>query len=84
MLTTEPARADRACHRLAVLTPREREVIDAVGRGLPNAEIGAELGMSEATVKSHVSRALARLVLGNRVQAAILVHDPGIAGPPLD
>ena len=45
------------------------------GRGLSNAEIGRELAMSEATVKAHVSRALAKLGLSNRVQAAILVHD---------
>lgn len=71
----EPARADVARKRLADLTDREHEVIRAVARGLSNAEIGRELSMSEATVKAHVSRSLAKLNLTNRVQAAILVHD---------
>ncbi len=75
--TVEPSRADRARQTLARLTPREQEVIGAVGRGLSNSEIGRELGMTEATVKSHVSRSLAKLDLTNRVQAAILVHDAG-------
>jgi DNA-binding NarL/FixJ family response regulator len=71
----EPARTDVARKRLAELTDREYEVIRAVARGLSNAEIGRELTMSEATVKAHVSRSLAKLNLANRVQAAILVHD---------
>jgi DNA-binding NarL/FixJ family response regulator len=79
----QPVQADTARQRLAVLTDREREVVTAVARGLSNAEIGRELTMSEATVKAHVSRALAKLGLTNRVQAAILVHDAGLAdGPP--
>jgi DNA-binding NarL/FixJ family response regulator len=77
----EPARVDRARTELAVLTAREHEVIDAVGRGLSNAEIGRDLGMSEATVKSHVSRSLAKLGLANRVQAAILVHEAQVGQP---
>jgi DNA-binding NarL/FixJ family response regulator len=68
-------RAQQARERLGALTNREREVVEAVARGLPNAEIAAELGMSEATVKAHVSRSLGKLGLANRVQAAILVHD---------
>jgi DNA-binding NarL/FixJ family response regulator len=70
-----PARAQQARDRLATLTGREREVIEAVARGLSNAGIGRELALSEATVKAHVSRALAKLGLANRVQAAILVRD---------
>jgi DNA-binding NarL/FixJ family response regulator len=50
-------------------------VIRAVARGMSNAEIATDLGMAETTVKAHVSRALAKLNLTNRVQAAILVHD---------
>ncbi|KAA5830622.1 response regulator transcription factor [Saccharopolyspora hirsuta] len=65
--------------RLEVLTAREREVVLCVARGLSNAEIGRELSMSETTVKAHVSRSLAKLDLTNRVQAAILVHDAGLA-----
>ncbi|WP_320777722.1 response regulator transcription factor [Streptomyces sp. CRN 30] len=68
-------RRARARARLAVLNDREREVAVAVGRGLANAEIAAELFMSVATVKAHVSRALAKLDLNNRVQVALLAYD---------
>jgi DNA-binding NarL/FixJ family response regulator len=71
------ARGERARARLAALSPREREVADAVGRGCANAEIAAELHMSVATVKAHVSRLLAKLELDNRVQIALLVQDAG-------
>ncbi|NUW30855.1 response regulator transcription factor [Nonomuraea sp. SMC257] len=70
-----PSRAEAARGRLATLTAREEDVIRAVARGLSNAEIGRELKLTEATVKAHVSRVLAKLNLANRVQAAILVHD---------
>jgi DNA-binding NarL/FixJ family response regulator len=73
-----PATAEHARARLAQLTEREHEVVCAVGRGLSNAEIARELEMAEATVKAHVSRALAKLSLTNRVQAAMLVHDAGL------
>lgn len=61
--------------RLAALTDREREVATAIGAGASNAEVAASLFMSEATVKAHVSRLLAKLDVTNRVQIAILVHD---------
>ncbi|MFI6389259.1 response regulator [Nonomuraea sp. NPDC050540] len=70
-----PSRADRARERLALLTGREEDVIRCLARGLSNAEIGRELHLTEATVKAHVSRVLAKLGLANRVQAAVLVHD---------
>jgi DNA-binding NarL/FixJ family response regulator len=73
-----PGRLDAARQRLAVLTEREHEVVCAVARGLSNADVGRELTMSEATVKAHVSRSLAKLGVANRVQAAILVHDAGL------
>ncbi|GAB3841446.1 response regulator transcription factor [Dactylosporangium cerinum] len=69
-----PRRA-RARQRLTALTGREHEVALALGRGLSNAEIGAELGMSVPTAKGHVSRLLSKLDLNNRVQVALLVHD---------
>ena len=69
------ARGERARARLAALSPREREVAEAVGRGAANAEIAAELHMSVATVKAHVSRLLAKLEVDNRVQIALLVQD---------
>ncbi|MET9725361.1 response regulator transcription factor [Streptomyces zaomyceticus] len=67
-----------AAGRLAELADREREVAVAVGRGLSNAEIAAALYMSVPTVKTHVSRVLAKLGLNNRVQIALLVHDAGL------
>ncbi|MGN9841450.1 response regulator [Nonomuraea sp. H19] len=70
-----PSRAEAARRQLAGLTGREEEVIRALARGLSNAAIGRELRLTEATVKAHVSRVLAKLGLANRVQAAILVHD---------
>ncbi|MET7928135.1 response regulator transcription factor [Streptomyces sp. NPDC005349] len=71
-------RRARARERLAELADREREVAVAVGRGAANAEIAAELYMSVATVKAHVSRILAKLGLNNRVQIALLTHDAGL------
>ncbi|PZF96992.1 response regulator [Micromonospora deserti] len=70
-----PARRDAARQRLGQLTGRELEIAREVGRGHANAEIARRLTMSEATVKAHVSRALAKLGAANRVQLAILVHD---------
>ncbi|MEU5562939.1 response regulator transcription factor [Micromonospora musae] len=70
-----PARREAARGRLELLTGRELEIVREVARGHANGEIARRLGMSEATVKAHVSRALAKLGLTNRVQAAILVHD---------
>ncbi|MFE5307031.1 response regulator [Isoptericola sp. NPDC056578] len=68
-----------AAARLETLTGRERDVALAVARGLSNAEVAAELYMSVPTVKTHVSRILTKLDAANRVQAAIVVHDAGLA-----
>ncbi|WP_112469183.1 response regulator transcription factor [Streptomyces triticisoli] len=76
--TAADDRRARARERLAALNDREREVAVRVGRGLANAQIAAELFMSVATVKTHVSRVLARLGLNNRVQIALLAHDAGL------
>jgi DNA-binding NarL/FixJ family response regulator len=72
-----PDRTD-AARRLDQLSERERDVALAVGQGRSNAEISAELFMSVATVKAHVSRLLTKLDLNNRVQIALLVHDAGL------
>ncbi|WP_369202920.1 response regulator [Streptomyces sp. PU-14G] len=72
-----PADPRAARARLSILTDRERTVVGAVARGLANAEIGRELGMTETTVKVHVSRSLTKLGLSNRVQIALLVRDSG-------
>ncbi|MFF8960169.1 response regulator [Streptomyces sp. NPDC014894] len=74
----QDVRGRTAAARLETLAEREREVAIAVGRGQSNAEIAAALYMSVPTVKTHVSRVLAKLGLNNRVQIALLVHDAGL------
>lgn len=71
-------RRTAARDRIGALNDREREVAVAVGRGASNAEIAADLYMSVATVKTHVSRILAKLDLNNRVQIALLTYDAGL------
>jgi DNA-binding NarL/FixJ family response regulator len=73
-----PDRRREALRMLERLTEREREVAVAVGQGKANAEIGAELHMSTATVKAHVSRLLDKLEVSNRVGIALLAHDAGV------
>lgn len=60
------------------LTPRERDVLAALGQGLSNADIAVRLVISEATTKTHVSRVLAKLGVASRVQAAIVAREAGI------
>ncbi|HEY6745771.1 MAG TPA: response regulator transcription factor [Mycobacteriales bacterium] len=67
-----------ARRRLAPLSEREREVLVLVGRGLSNAEAARTAHMSEATIKTYVSRMLTKLGLTNRTQAAILAHEAGL------
>jgi DNA-binding NarL/FixJ family response regulator len=71
--------SEQAQAALAALSARECEVVVAVAKGQTNAEIAAELYMSVATVKAHISRILVKLGLGNRTQIALLGHDAGLA-----
>jgi DNA-binding NarL/FixJ family response regulator len=63
------------------LTERELEVLRLVARGLPNVEIGGRLFLSEATVKTYVSRLLAKLAVRDRVQLAVLAYETGLVRP---
>ena len=67
--------------RFEELTARELEVLRAVTRGMSNAEIGEELYLSEATVKTHVTRILAKLGVRDRVQAVVLAYESGLVEP---
>ena len=71
-------RGDAALSLAGALTVREREVAIAVGAGSSNAEIAAELHMSIATVKAHISHIFTKLDATNRVQVAICMHDAGL------
>jgi DNA-binding NarL/FixJ family response regulator len=66
--------------RLGVLSRRELEVLEAVGRGLTNAEIARELVLAESTVKKHVRRVLEKAGARDRVQAVVFAYETGLAG----
>ena len=79
--TVERSATQAAEDRLAVLTPREREVLALVGQGLSNDEIGTELFLSPATARTHVSRAMTKLSARDRAQLVVIAYQTGLAKP---
>ena len=75
----KPSPSQATTVSLEQVTPRERDVLTLVGRGLSNQEIAAELFLSVATVKSHLGRATTKLDLASRAQAVVFAYDSGLA-----
>ncbi len=68
----------RSAERLKVLTPREREVLELVGRGLSNDEIAVRLYLSPLTAKTHVSRTISKLGVRDRAQLVVIAYETGL------
>jgi DNA-binding NarL/FixJ family response regulator len=77
----QPVTDSAAVERLDQLTPREREVLELISRGLSNGEIAAAFVIEESTVKTHVKRILMKLQLRDRVQAVIFAYESGLTRP---
>ena len=79
--TARRTASETAEERLAVITEREREVVALVGQGMSNDEIGAELFLSPATARTHVSRAMVKLGARDRAQLVVIAYQTGLTSP---
>jgi DNA-binding NarL/FixJ family response regulator len=82
-MAEQPAPDASSGQRLTELTPREREVLELVARGLSNGEIAQAFVIEESTVKTHVKRILRKLGVRDRVQAVIFAYESGLTQPGL-
>ena len=80
-IAARPGGSRRSATELEPLTDREREVLTLVGRGMSNAEIGAQLYVSPATAKAHVSHVMTKLLARDRAQLVVIAYESGLVRP---
>ena len=80
-IAARPGGSRRSAAELEPLTDREREVLTLVGRGMSNAEIGAQLYVSPATAKAHVSHVMTKLLARDRAQLVVIAYESGLVRP---